>query len=297
MRNLHVGLAVLVTAIWGFNFVVIEVGLDSFPPFLFSAIRFALAAFPLIFFIGPPRVAWRWVIAVGLTLGVIKFSFLFIGMDMGMPAGLSSVVLQSQAFFTVLFAAIILAERPHPMQVLGIMVAFGGIALIATTQEGVGSLTALALVMAAGAMWGVSNILMKMSNAPDMFRLLVWASIVPPLPLLALSYAFEGEARIVAAVEGLTWTGAGTVAYMAFISTLIAFGIWGFLLRTYSASFVAPFSLLVPIFGMGSAALLLDESFGPLRLAGAALVFAGLIATVFGPAVARRMKRVEAPSA
>ncbi|MCK5623837.1 MAG: EamA family transporter [Alphaproteobacteria bacterium] len=297
MRNLHVGLAVLVTAIWGFNFVVIEVGLDSFPPFLFSAIRFALAAFPLVFFIGPPRVAWRWVIAVGLTLGVIKFSFLFIGMDMGMPAGLSSVVLQSQAFFTVLFAAIILAERPHPMQVLGIMVAFGGIALIATTQEGVGSLTALALVVAAGAMWGVSNILMKMSNAPDMFRLLVWASIVPPLPLLALSYAFEGEARIVAAVEGMTWTGAGTVAYMAFISTLIAFGIWGFLLRTYSASFVAPFSLLVPIFGMGSAALLLDESFGPLRLAGAALVFAGLIATVFGPALARKMKRVGAPSA
>ena len=297
MRNLHVGLAVLVAAIWGFNFVVIEVGLNSFPPFLFSAIRFALAAFPLVFFIGPPRVAWRWVIAVGLTLGVIKFSFLFIGMDMGMPAGLSSVVLQSQAFFTVLFAAIILAERPHPMQILGIMVAFGGIALIATTQEGVGSLTALALVVAAGAMWGVSNILMKMSNAPDMFRLLVWASIVPPLPLLALSYAFEGEARIVAAVEGMTWTGAGTVAYMAFISTLIAFGIWGFLLRTYSASFVAPFSLLVPIFGMGSAALLLDESFGPLRLAGAALVFAGLIATVFGPALARKMKRVGAPSA
>ncbi len=297
MRNLHVGLAVLVTAIWGFNFVVIEVGLDSFPPFLFSAVRFALAAFPLVFFIGPPRVAWRWVIAVGLTLGVIKFSFLFIGMDMGMPAGLSSVVLQSQAFFTVLFAAIILAERPPPMQVLGIMVAFSGIALIATTQEGVDSLTALALVVAAGAMWGVSNILMKMSNAPDMLRLLVWASIVPPLPLLALSYAFEGEARIVAAVEGMTWTGAGTVAYMAFISTLIAFGIWGFLLRTYSASFVAPFSLLVPIFGMGSAALLLDESFGPLRLAGAALVFAGLIATVFGPAVARKMKRVGAPSA
>jgi O-acetylserine/cysteine efflux transporter len=290
MRNLHVGLAVLVAAIWGFNFVVIEVGLDSFPPFLFSAARFALAAFPLVFFIGPPRVAWRWVIGVGLVLGVIKFSFLFIGMDMGMPAGLSSVVLQSQAFFTVLFAAIILAERPHPMQVLGIMVAFGGIGLIAMTQEGAGSLTALALVVAAGAMWGVSNILMKMSNAPDMFRLLVWASVVPPLPLLALSWLFEGEDRIVAAFEGLTWTGTGTVAYMAFISTLLAFGIWGFLLRTYSAGFVAPFSLLVPIFGMASAAILLDESFGPLRLAGAALVLAGLIATVFGPALARRMK-------
>ncbi|MEN8196145.1 MAG: EamA family transporter [Pseudomonadota bacterium] len=290
MRNFHVGLAVLVTAIWGFNFVVIEVGLDSFPPFLFSAVRFALAAFPLVFFIGPPRVAWRWVIGVGFVLGVVKFSFLFIGMDMGMPAGLSSVVLQSQAFFTVLFAAVILAERPHPMQALGILVAFGGIGLIAMTQEGAGSLTALALVVAAGAMWGISNILMKMSNAPDMFRLLVWASIVQPLPLLALSYVFEGETRIVAAINGLTWIGAGTVTYMAFISTLLAFGIWGFLLRTYSASFVAPFSLLVPIFGMGSAAILLDETFGPLRLAGAALVLAGLIATVFGPTLARRMK-------
>lgn len=296
MRTLHVGLAVFVAAIWGFNFVVIEVGLDSFPPFLFSALRFALAAFPLVFFIGPPRVAWRWVLAIGIVLGVVKFSFLFIGMDMGMPAGLSSVVLQSQAFFTVLFAAVVLGERPQPVQVLGILVAFAGIGLIALTQESASSLAALALVVAAAAMWGVSNILMKVSSAPDMFRLLVWASVIPPLPLLALSYAFEGQERIVAAVEGLTWTGAGTVAYMAFVSTLLAFGLWGFLLRTYSAGFVAPFSLLVPTFGMGFAAVLLGEDFGPLRLAGAALVFAGLAATVFGPALARRQVEERSPT-
>ena len=294
MRNLHVGLAVLVAAVWGFNFVVIEVGLTSFPPFLFSAVRFALAAFPLVFFIGPPRVAWRWVLAIGFVLGVVKFSFLFIGMKMGMPAGLSSVVLQSQAFFTVLFAAILLNDRPHAIQVIGIAVAFGGMGLIALTQQGGAGLTALGLVVAAGAMWGISNILTKKSNAPDMFRLIAWACVVPPAPLFALSYLFEGPDVITATFAELSWLGAGTVAYMAYISTLVAFGLWGFLLRTYSASLVAPFSLLVPVFGIASAALLLGESFGPLRVAGTALVLVGLLGCVFGPALVARL-RPDAP--
>jgi O-acetylserine/cysteine efflux transporter len=295
MRGLHIGLAVFVAAIWGFNFVVIEVGLDSFPPFLFSAVRFALAAFPLVLFIGPPRVAWRWVLAVGFVLGVVKFSFLFIGMDMGMPAGLSSVVLQSQAFFTVLFAAIVLNDRPHAVQVLGIAVAFGGMGLIAMTQQGGAGLTALALVVAAGAMWGVSNILTKKSNAPDMFRLFAWACVVPPLPLFALSYVFEGPETIAATFAELTLLGAGTVAYMAYVSTLVAFALWGFLLRTYSASLVAPFSLLVPIVGIASATLLLDETFGPLRMAGTALVLVGLLGCVFGPALVTRLRWTAEP--
>ena len=97
----HLALAVLVAAIWGLNFVVIEVGLEDFPPLLLSALRYALAALPLIVLGGMPAVPWRWVLAVGVAIGVVKFSLLFIGMDVGMPAGLASLVLQAQALFTV----------------------------------------------------------------------------------------------------------------------------------------------------------------------------------------------------
>ncbi|HEY0832950.1 MAG TPA: EamA family transporter [Azospirillum sp.] len=282
MRPLHILLAVCVAAVWGFNFVAIKVGLRDFPPILFSSLRFALAATPLLVLglKGGPPVAWRWILGIGLVLGVVKFSLLFVGMDIGMPAGLSSLVLQSQAFFTVLFAALWLGERPGPRPLAGMAVAAAGIALIATGMPAGNSLLGLAMVIAAAAAWGVSNILMKQARAPDLFRLILWVSVVPPLPLFALSLALEGPERIGAALSGLTPLGFGALAYIAVGATLFGFAAWGFLLRHYPAGLVAPFSLLVPIFGMSSGALLLDEAFGPLKLAGAALVFAGVAIAV-----------------
>src|SRR3982751_1502443 len=123
MKPRDVGLAVLVTGIWGVNFVVIETGLHHFPPLLFNALRFTLAAFPAVLFAGRPQVPWRWIVAVGLILGVTKFSLLFGGMAAGMPAGLSSLVLQSQAVFTVIFAVLLLRERPGRRRVAGLAVA------------------------------------------------------------------------------------------------------------------------------------------------------------------------------
>lgn len=292
MRSSHIALAVSVAAIWGFNFVAIKVGLKDFPPILFCALRFALAALPLLFMgmrNGPP-VPWRFILGIGMVLGVVKFSLLFVGMDVGMPAGLSSLVLQSQAFFTALFAAVALGDRPGPKQLAGMAVAFSGIGLIATEMPMGNSLLGLALVIAAAAAWGVSNILMKQAKAPDLFRMMLWVSVVPPLPLLALSLTLEGPERVAHALTSLTPVGVASVAYIAFGATLFGFAAWGFLLRHYPASLVAPFSLLVPIFGMSSSALLLGEDFTPVKLAGAVLVFTGLAVAVLKvprPATAR----------
>ena len=297
MRTSHIALAVSVAAIWGFNFVAIKVGLTDFPPILFCALRFALAALPLLFMAvyergahrGPP-VPWRYILGIGMVLGVVKFSLLFVSMDVGMPAGLSSLVLQSQAFFTALFAAVALGDRPGPKQLVGMAVAFSGIGLIATDMPAGNSLLGLALAIAAAAAWGVSNILMKQAKAPDLFRMMLWVSVVPPLPLLALSLTLEGPERVAHALTSLTPIGVASLAYIAFGATLFGFAAWGFLLRHYPASLVAPFSLLVPIFGMSSSALLLGEDFTPVKLAGAVLVFTGLAVGVLklkGPLPAR----------
>lgn len=277
-----VALAILTMAIWGFNFVVIKIGLGSFPPLLFSALRFALAAFPLILFVKKPPVSWRYILGIGLVLGVAKFGLLFIGMSdqshwVGMPAGLASLVLQTQAFFTVLFATIILHEKPRPKKLLGILVAFIGIALLANQTNQSGSFQSLSLVILAAAFWGVANILMKQAKAPDVFHLIVWISIVPPLPLLLLSWLFEGPNKITHAITHITWTGFSALAYISFLSTIIGFGIWGRLLKRYEASLVAPFTLLVPVFGMVSAAVVLGEQLTLIQGVSAFLIFCGLI--------------------
>jgi O-acetylserine/cysteine efflux transporter len=289
MRPAHIALAVLVAAVWGFNFVAIKVGLRDVPPILFSGLRFFLAALPLLVLgvRGGPPVPWRFILAIGVVLGVVKFTLLFIGMDMGMPAGLSSLVLQAQAFFTVVFAAIALGERPRLRQVMGMAVAFAGIAAIAWDMPTGGSVTGLVLVVAAAAAWGVANILLKAARAPDLFRLMLWVSVVPPLPLFALSLLLEGPDRVVGALTGLTPLGGAALVYVAGASTLFGFAAWGFLLRSYPVAVVAPFSLLVPVFGMSSSSLLLGEDFTPARLAGAALVLAGLALIVGMPAALR----------
>jgi O-acetylserine/cysteine efflux transporter len=290
MSPRHVLLAVLVAAIWGFNFIMLKVGLDEFPPILFSALRFLAAAVPAIFFVGRPSVAWKWVISVGLVLGVAKFSFLFMGLKAGMPAGLSSLVLQSQVIFTTVFAAAVLRERPKKVQITGIALAVAGIGVIAWDYGMSSPLLGFLLLIGAAGCWGVSNVLMRYARPADTLRFMVWVSAVAVLPLFALSLLTED----VSALGRLNWAGVGAIGYVAWISTLLGFGIWGFLLRQYESSVVAPFSLLVPVFGMFSAWVFLGEDLSGLQAAAGGLVLAGLaIPQLVGRRAARTAARQE----
>ncbi|WP_367322919.1 EamA family transporter [Streptomyces sp. HUAS ZL42] len=284
MRPSHLTLAVLVAAVWGVNFTVIEIGLGHFPPLLFSALRFLAAALPAVFFVGRPKVAWKWIVAVGLVLGAAKFGLLFVGMDAGMPAGLSSLVLQIQAVFTAAIAFAVLGERPSPVRLLGMLIALAGIGVAAVDEGASGPLGAFALCIAAAACWGASNVLTRKAAPPDALNFMVWVSTVPVLPLLGLSLLLEGPAADYDALRGLDWQGAGTVVYVAWVTTVFGFGAWGWLLRRHPASTVAPFSLLVPVFGMSSAALFLGESVSPLRWCAAALLVGGVALTSSAPA-------------
>jgi O-acetylserine/cysteine efflux transporter len=275
MRARDLALAVAVAAVWGFNFVVIHVGLDAFPPLLFSALRFALAAFPALLLVGRPQVPWRWVIAVAMVLAVTKFSLLFIGMEAGMPAGLSSLVLQSQAVFTMLFAVLLLRERPRPVQLAGLGVAAAGVALVAARTTA--PLPAFLLVVGAAAAWGLSNVATRKASPPDSLRFMVWVSAVATGPLVVLTLIVDGPAADLAALRAISTPAVLSLIYIALVSTLAGFAAWGFLLKRYGAATVAPFSMLVPFFGIASAALFLGEPVHPVEVAGGVLVVGGVL--------------------
>ncbi|MGW7098962.1 EamA family transporter [Streptomyces sp. NPDC054838] len=297
MRPVHTALAVLVTAVWGFNFVVIQIGLGHFPPLLLSALRFLVAALPAVFFVGRPKVAWKWIAGVGVALGIAKFGLLFTGMAAGMPAGLSSLVLQVQAVFTAVLAAVVLRERPGPLRVLGMGVALAGIAVAAVDEGASGPVTGFTLVVAAAACWGVSNVLTRRAAPPDALNFMVWVCTVPVLPLVALSLLLEGPGRDLAALRALDWSGVAVIGYVAWVSTVFGFGAWGYLLRRYPASAVAPFSLLVPVFGMSSAALVLGEGVSGPRWLAAALLVGGVGLTSLAPARSKTRTTAVSPAA
>jgi drug/metabolite transporter (DMT)-like permease len=213
MRPRHVAVAVVIAAIWGVNFVVIDVGLGSLPPLLFAGLRFVAAAFPAVLLVRRPAIPWRWFVLIGLPLGVGQFGLLFTGMHLGMPAGLSSLVLQSQALFTAVFAAFVLRERPRRTQVAGIALAFAGIAVIGLSLGQAGPLFAFLLCVAGAAMWGLANIGMRKAQPPDAFAFMVWLSLVPPLPLLALSLILEGPRADLHAVTHISVGGDDAFLY------------------------------------------------------------------------------------
>jgi O-acetylserine/cysteine efflux transporter len=195
--------------------------------------------------------------------------------------------------FTALFAFVVLGERPSRTRLLGMAVALAGIGVAAVDEGTSGPLGAFALVITAAACWGVSNVLTRKAAPPDALNFMVWVSTVPVLPLLGLSLLREGPSQDLAALRALDWQGAGTVVYVAWITTVCGFGAWGLLLRRYPASTVAPFSLLVPVFGMSSAALFLGESVSPLRWCAAALLVGGVALTSLAPG---RVQAADAPA-
>ncbi len=285
-RSVLVVTALGVMALWGFNFVVIAVGVEGVPPLLLACLRFVLAAFPALLFVKKPAVSWPMLIAYGLFLGVGQFGLLFTAIKLGAPAGLSSVILQAQAFFTALLAVAFLGEKFRWNNALGLLVAGVGLVLMGwtKTEGGVASVpwVGLGMLLLAALMWAVANILMKKMGPVDTLGLMVWSSLVPPLPLLALSWWLEGGPAIVASLTHFSWLSAGSVAYLAFLSTLVGYGLWNWLIGQRGASAVAPFSLMVPVFGVSSAWLVLGEVFSPGHWAAAGLILVGLAVHVFG---------------
>jgi O-acetylserine/cysteine efflux transporter len=281
----HSALALLIAAVWGFNFVTIKLGLEGMPPLLFCGLRFAIAALPLLFLRGGPPVAWRYVIGIGLALGVVKFGLLFTAIKIGMGAGLASLLMQSQVFFTILAAAVLLGERVTPVALLGMLISAGGLALLAMDLPLGTSLIGFGMVILAAMCWAVSNILTKKSGSKDAFRLISWVSLVPPLPLFVLSLLIEGPEAIVTSVTQATPLTVLSLLYVAGPSTILAFAAWSWLLQRHSAAKVTPFALAVPIFGLLSAALFLGEELDAMTLFACGLVFAGLALAILGPSL------------
>jgi O-acetylserine/cysteine efflux transporter len=280
-----IGTALLIAAIWGFNFVVIKIGVSAVPPLFLVALRFLFSALPAVFFVERPRAPMRRVAAYGLLLGVGEFGFLFTAIKLGAPAGLSSILLQSQAFFTAVIAAAALGERLRSHNVAGMAVAAAGLSVFAFdagSGSGGMSLPLLGMILLAGLGWAAANVEARRMPGSSALGLMAWSSLFSPLPLAALSLAFEGPRAIAASVSGLGLLTLGALAYLVLLSTLLGYGLWNGLIMRHGASRIAPFSLLVPVFGLASAALALGERIDALDIAGAALILAGLLIHAFG---------------
>ncbi len=296
-------LLVSVALLWGFNFVPIKWALAELPPFTLASLRFALAALPAVFFVARPKMPWRLIAVYGVTIGVGQFGLLFLGISLGMPAGLASLVAQVQIFFTIALGAALLGDRVRPRHVAGGLAAAAGLAVLAVPQlGGHGSIpvAAFALVVAAAACWAGANIVATSAGrryAPDMFALVVWSSLVSPIPLAVLSFALEGgfePMRQLAHVSVKAW---GSVAFISYGATLFGFATWNRMLHRYPTTVVSPFALLIPVAGLASGVLVLGELLAVSEIVGASIVLIGLAVALWSsPSALPAMEKRREPA-
>ncbi|MCR9192673.1 MAG: EamA family transporter [Gammaproteobacteria bacterium] len=291
MQNKHIFLAVLATAIWGFNFIFITIALYDLPPCLLVTLRFVLSAFPIVFFLPKPAAPFKAIVGYGLLMFGIQFSLVFEGIHAGMPPGLTALVFQCQVFFSLLLAVIFLGETPTRLQMLGAVISFTGLGLVWVNFTATASWVGLLCVIVAAASMGGGNLMSRKLSHVNAYSLVAWGNLVS-IPLAAVASLFlEGPELIWHSLTHVSGITMGALAFIVYISTWIGYSIWSKLLCTYSVALVIPFTLLVPVFGMLSAYFIFEEPIQGWKFLAACLIILGLgINVLSGRLVAKRQK-------
>ena len=287
-------LAILAAFLWGATFPVTAIALDQTPPIFFAFLRFACASLFLVF-VPRPNVPWKYLIAAGLLFGVGQFGLMFLSMTQGIPAGLASLLIHTQAFFTIILAMIFLSERLVLRQVLAMVLAVIGLAVLITNMadttlttpngltDNIGKLSGFLLILSAALCAAGGNIVLKKLGGANMLGVVIWMSLAAPAPLLALSMMLESKGSVHDLFATISWSVVAATLYSAAVATVLTFTIWGRLFAAYSLTTIAPFLLLVPIFGIGLSALFLGERLTSIQMLGAGFIFLGLVLTIKSP--------------
>jgi O-acetylserine/cysteine efflux transporter len=280
MKPVDVGIALLVAVTWGFGFIASRLALNEFSPELMTTLRFAIAALPCLF-LRKPAVSWPVLIAISCSLFLGQFLAQAFAIARGVPVGLSSVIVQSQALFTIAFAAIIFREVPTPMQGVGIAIATAGLLMICGTVGYDFSVAAFAIIMISPICFAIGNLLLRKANGAPMYDLFAWLCFTAAAPLVVLTLVTNGPAPVWHELTHASATAMACMLFLGGITTSVAYWLWGRLLRDHPAAQVVPFALLVPFVGSAASSIVFGETFGPLRLAGMLTVIGGIAIMLF----------------
>jgi O-acetylserine/cysteine efflux transporter len=295
----HNLLALAIATIWGLTFVSIKIGLQTVPPFALSGWRFFLAAVPLVFFVGKPQVAWRWLVIYALFIAVGQFSVMFVALNMGMPAGLMSLVVQTQVFFTIALAVGFFGESVHRLQIFGALISAVGLVIIGVTKLQGGIAAAFLMVLVAAFFWGAGNTVAKhvarqaVGGRVSPMNFIAWSSLAAVPPLVLISLAVEPTEALLRPIVSPSWALAFHLCVLAYAAQVFGYGLWSNLLTRYPASAVSPFALWVPVAGMSATALAFGERLSSTQVLGVIVVLVGLAAAVIGPSLMQRLAGIK----
>ncbi len=276
-KKVDLSIGFFVTLLWGMNFTVIELGLEDLDPFILTFLRFTFCAFPLIFFIKRPTgVALFHIALYGVIFGVGLWWVVNFAMFNGLSAGLSSVFLQFSVFFTIFLSSLFLKEKVNKIHLLGMIISFSGLIMIIIFSGQTSTVKGIFFVIVAALSWAVCNMIIKIAKPANMISFIVWSSLFSAPAVLVMSVFVEGWTGILAIPDNLTAGSVFSVLFQAYITTIIGYMIWNNLVKKYPATEIAPLSLLVPISGVITSYVFLNERLSIQQLISVTVVILGI---------------------
>ncbi|EDO6203849.1 TPA_asm: EamA family transporter [Salmonella enterica] len=276
-KRLDLFVGFLVTVLWGANFAVIELGLRELDPFILTFLRFTFCAFPLVFFIKKPEgISLISIALYGVIFGVGLWWVVNFAMFNGLSAGLSSVFLQFSAFFTIVLSCFFLGEKINKIHISGIVTAFVGLIMIIHFSEESSTIKGVFFVIIAAMSWAVCNIIVKLTRPANMIAFIVWSSLFSAPAVLIMTVYVKGWGGVLSIPDDITVGSSFSVLFQVYITTVVGYMIWNNLMKKYPATEVAPLSLFVPVSGVITSYLFLDERLSVQQLISVIVVITGI---------------------
>ena len=270
----HIGLALLVPLIWGMGFVFAKGAMSHFPPVLLMAFRFTVTAIIFVWFVKPPWPIMGRIFLLASVGATLQYGLVFGGLKY-LDASTTVLLVQLEVPYLILLGVLFLKERLILRKVLGIILSFGGVFLIAGEPRLNDAYFAIGMVMAGGVLWAIGQILARtLGNKLDGFTLIIWVAVFAAPELFLISWYFEEEQ--LEAIRDATINVWATVIYLGVVMTTLAYTIWYKLLATYQVNQVAPYLLLIPVFSILGSVLVLGETVTTNLITGGVIVMAGV---------------------
>lgn len=293
MKIWHLILVLLLISFWGFNWVIIKIGLNDISPLTLCFVRFLLASLPAVFFIRRPPIPLITLAAYGLVMFSLQFALLFAGVYLGVTVGLASLISQQgQIFFTLILVTIFCNERPNKWQIIGILISWIGIGIIIKNLHASASMSGALLVIGSSAAWSFGNLIAKKMPPANMLSVVIWSSLFAWPPMLLLVILTEGMRGFINSFINTSWPSLVAVIYLAYVATLFGFSAWSFLLNRYPATKIVPFTLLIPVVASICSAIFLGNKIQSWEiLAGAIVIFGLCVSLIFSQLLISRKER------
>lgn len=277
VKKIHLFIGALTTVMWGANFSIIEMGLRDLNSFSLTLLRFFFTAVPLIFFIPRPKeISILWIAFYGVIFGTGLWWLVNFAMYKGLSPGLSSLILQFSAFFTIIMSNIFFKERISLQNWIGMGVSFVGLMMIIHFSNLSSTKIGIELTILAAVSWAVCNLIIKKTQPQNVIGFIVWSSLFAVPVLLTMSIIVNGGEELYQIPQNITFNACISVLFQSFITTILGYSIWNKLMKTYPASDVAPLSLLVPISGILTSYVFFDEILSNYQFISMGVVIIGL---------------------